>query len=958
MGATDDTPVAVNLDERHSPRLAAMAERLSSTGHMPALADSAEALLLAWVLKDLSFAVWSSEPARAAGVSGAVCALLDRADVPPLTAWHRQEIQALANWTRGVTHITCGEMAEAVPSLDAAAALFKGLGQAANAVQTQVSKIIALAMLGRYDEAGACGERAKREFVAGGDMPAAARVSLNLASMNIQRGDYAEAARLSREAAVLFARVGDHEHSIMADINVAAALTSLGDFDEALRIFARAHMRAASRGFPVLEALVDESVALLQLARGRFDEALRGFERARQKYEALAMPQPLAIAEKQLADVYLELRLLPEAQVLYEGAAAHFEALNVAGQLAGTQAQLGRLYALLGQRAQAVEAFDRAASLYGEQGNQAGEASVGLSFAELELDSGRPHIAEKLAELAAQAFAAAGLPEGRLRSQAVLAMARLRGGHATQARDLFGATLERARAMQMLSLQVRCQTGLGLAAQAMDEGDLAASSFESAVDLFEAQRRVLPGDDLRHAFLADHLRPYQELLRLALAAHQRSPAPAQAALVLQRLDQFRARSLAERLANGPEPVAEPHIRSLRERLNRLYREEQKLGDEGDSDELLTEERRRVELDLLEQDRRARLATHTVTGPSTADAGVDLAALCRSLGSAGALVEYGVLDDKLFACVATSSGIDVHRQLASWSEVQQALQAARFQLETLSQGKAHMQAHLDSLTRRAQTRLAQLHRLVWAPLAEALSGCRRIVVVPHGRLGELPFAALYDGRHYLAQQVELACAPSARLALRHLNMSTRPASSVLAIGDSLRLAHAASEARVVAGLFPHGRMCIDEQATMATLRQHGEAADIVHLACHARFRSDSPRFSALQLHDGALTVDLVESLPLRGNLVVLSACETGLSDSGQGDEMVGLVRAFLVGGCARVVASLWPVDDSVTAAFMTSFYTALRGGAGTAAALRQAQIDTLRNHPHPFFWAGFALHGAW
>ncbi|MEY2689037.1 MAG: hypothetical protein RL375_3235 [Pseudomonadota bacterium] len=935
-----------------------MAERLAGTGELPVLADSAEALMLAWALKDLSFAVWSTEPARAAGVSDAVVALLDAPGAPVLTPAHRLEIQALAHWTRGVTHITCGEMADAVPCLDDAAAVFEGLGQAAHAVQTQVSKIIALAMLGRYEDAGACGERAKREFVAGGDMPAAARVSLNLASMNIQRGEYAEAARLSREAAVLFARVGDHEHSIMADINVAAALTSLGDFDEALRIFARARMRAESRGFPVLEALVDESVALLQLARGRFDEALRGFERARQTYEVLAMPQPLAIAEKQLADVYLELRMLPEAQTLYEGAAAHFEALDVAGQLAGTQAQLGRLYALQGQRVPAVEAFDRAASLYGEQGNPAGEASVGLSFAELELESGRPHIAEKLADLAALAFEGAGLPEGQLRSQAVLAMARLRSGHAASARDLFGATLERARAKQMLSLQVRCLTGLGLAAQAMDDCDLAASSFESAVDLFEAQRRVLPGDDLRHAFLADHLRPYQELLRLALRAHERSPLPAHAARVLQRLDQFRARALAERLASGPEQVTEPRIRSLRERLNRLYREEQKLNDEGDSDELLTQERRRVELDLLEQDRRARLAVHPVADPSVADSGVDLAALCQSLGDSGALIEYGVLDDELFACVATPSGVGVHRHLASWSEVLQALQAARFQLETLSQGKAHMQTHLDSLTRRAQTRLTQLHRLVWAPLAEALVSCRRIVVVPHARLSELPFAALYDGTHYLAQRFELACAPSARLALRHLNLHTRAASSVLAIGDSKRLAHAASEARVVAGLFAQGRICIDEQATIDSLRRHGGASDIVHLACHAKFRSDNPRFSALQLDDGALTVDLVESLPLSGHLVVLSACETGLSASGQGDEMVGLVRAFLVGGSARVVASLWPVDDAVTASFMTSFYTALRGGAGTAAALRQAQIDTLPSHPHPFFWAGFALHGAW
>ncbi len=958
----------MNGVERRSPDstdLAEMAERLVDSAVVPALAGSAEVLMLAWALKDLSFAVWSTEPARAAAVSGAVQTLLDRAGEPALTASHRLEIQALAHWTRAVTHLGNGEMAEAITCLDKAESLFDSLTQTANAVQTQVSKIIALAMLGRFDEASVCGERAKRAFVAAGDTLAAARVSLNVASMNIHRGDYAQAARLSREAAVLFARVGDHERSIMADVNSAAALTSLGDFDEALRISARARMRAQSHGFPVLEALVDESVALLQLARGRYDEALRGLESARQKYEALAMPQPLAIAEKQLADAYLELRMLPEAQALYEGAARHFEALNVAGELAGTQAQLGRLHALLGEREQAVEAFGRAAALYGEQGNSAGEASVGLSFAELELESGRPHIAETLAELATQAFDVAGLPEGKLRSQAALALARLRCGQIASARDLFRATLERAQAMQMLSLQVRCLTGLGLAELAMAQEDVAASCFESAVDLFEAQRRALPGDDFRHAFLVDHLRPYHELLRMALAAQQRSPSPALAAKVLERLDHFRARALAERLASGAQyagSAGSAATRALRDRLNWLYRQEQKLGDDGEPSTSVTQEARATELELLEIERRSRLAAPQVPGSPTAggslDAGLDLAGLHQVLGEGDALVEYGVLDDELFACVVTSAGVTVHRHMAAWSDVLAALRAARFQLETLSRGVEPVRAHLPTLTRRTQLRMAQLHALLWAPLEDVLVNVQRVVVVPHGQLAELPFAALHDGRRYLAQRWELAGAPSARLALHHLSLKPALPRTVLAMGDSTRLAHAAAEARLVAGLFDQGQVCIGAQATTTALRAHCGSADIVHLACHARFREDNPRFSALQLHDGALTAELAEALPMRAGLVVLSACETGLAGAGHGDEMVGLVRAFLVAGSARVVASLWPVDDRITADFMSSFYGALRDGDSCSTALARAQFAMLQIHPHPYFWAGFTLHGGW
>jgi CHAT domain-containing protein len=132
--------------------------------------------------------------------------------------------------------------------------------------------------------------------------------------------------------------------------------------------------------------------------------------------------------------------------------------------------------------------------------------------------------------------------------------------------------------------------------------------------------------------------------------------------------------------------------------------------------------------------------------------------------------------------------------------------------------------------------------------------------------------------------------------------------------------------------------------------------VVHLACHAQFRTDNPMFSALHLYDGALTVELAETLSLRPGLVVLSACETGLSELGCGDEMVGLVRAFLIAGTARVLATAWPIDDQHAAQFMASFYGARFRGQAPAQALRQAQLEAMKNAPHPFYWAAFTLYG--
>ena len=156
----------------------------------------------------------------------------------------------------------------------------------------------------------------------------------------------------------------------------------------------------------------------------------------------------------------------------------------------------------------------------------------------------------------------------------------------------------------------------------------------------------------------------------------------------------------------------------------------------------------------------------------------------------------------------------------------------------------------------------------------------------------------------------------------------------------------------------GQAYVGDQASLATLMQHAGSADVLHLACHAQFRGDNPMFSALHLHDGPLTAERAEGLALRPGVVVLSACETGLAGQAGGDDQVGLVRAFLVAGAARVLASLWPVDDAVTARFMAHFYGALQQGLSPAQALGDAQTTLMAQHPHPAFWAGFVLFGGW
>ncbi len=925
------------------------AQRLAAGAALSELPPDIDPLALAWALKDLCYAAWHGEPARAAQAADALRAISEQGVAPQAAG----VVAALADWTAGIACVTRGGVAQAPALFDRAATGLRAAGLPGPAAETQVPKIMALSMLGRPDDAVACALAAQRELLSLGNVAAAARVSQNLGSLQLFRDRYAEAAAHFRQAAVLFARQRDHGYSVLADIGLAGALLALGDFDEAGRIYARAAMRAANKGLALQQALADDGLGLLHLARGGWRQALTAFESARRRYETLALPQYRAVAERQLADVYLELRLLPEALAMAEAAVATFHGLNLAVEEAWALKQRGLALALLGQ-AGADDSLAAAATLFATQGNGYGQATVALARAELALLQGDAAAAAHAAA-AAQGFSAAGQASAQLRAEVVCAEASLAAGEAASARAAFGTTLAAARALQVAAVEVRCLSGLGEVALAGGDTAAATAEFEAAIELFENQRAALPDDALRSAFLGGHLRPYQARLHMALATGD-------AVAVLVQLDRCRARALDERQAEGTDRAADDDgLRAVRERVNWLQRRVQRLQDEGGAWQALDEERRQREHELLERARRRRLGSEPGAGVAPV-AALDVAALQAALLPGDAVVAYGADGQRCFACVVTRAGVAMCELPGRWSDVSDAVLAFRFQADALRHGSAALQRHMGTLQARAEARLRAIHALVWAPLAGLLGATRRVVIVPHGVLAEVPFAALSAGAgplfSPLCDSLAVSLAPSVRAAHRDLARQPAKPRCVRAFGESQRLPHAATEASFVAGLFAGGQAFVGSAATLPALQAQAQGADVLHLACHAEFRSDNPRFSALHLADAPLTVDLAEALPLAGSTVVLSACETGRAEASAGDEHLGLVRGFLVAGAARVLASLWPVDDAVTAAFMGCFYRALAAGSSTSDALRQAMQTTRLTHPHPCFWGAFTLHGGW
>jgi CHAT domain-containing protein len=297
--------------------------------------------------------------------------------------------------------------------------------------------------------------------------------------------------------------------------------------------------------------------------------------------------------------------------------------------------------------------------------------------------------------------------------------------------------------------------------------------------------------------------------------------------------------------------------------------------------------------------------------------------------------------------------------------------------------------------------AQLSAWLIAPLKDRLD-TPILGIAPHDVLHYLPFAALPapefpgretqtarpgESRRYLSDDYVLFALPSASV-LPYVSGQGRPAlpaadtiqaegtaiSPLLAVaqpraGGLPPLRFAEQETRAIAALYGTQPL-IGDAATEAAFRSHAPGSRLIHIAAHGQLDTTGPLSSRLYLapdpsdpaDDGALEVHEVYGLDLtRADVVTLSACQTQLGSQSNGDDIVGLSRAFIYAGAPTVVASLWSADDEATAALMTAFYAHLKEGMGKAQALAAAQSD-LRNDEahaqwaHPFYWAAFVVTG--
>lgn len=239
----------------------------------------------------------------------------------------------------------------------------------------------------------------------------------------------------------------------------------------------------------------------------------------------------------------------------------------------------------------------------------------------------------------------------------------------------------------------------------------------------------------------------------------------------------------------------------------------------------------------------------------------------------------------------------------------------------------------------------------------------LYLVPHGPLRYLPFHCLELEDGCLIDRFAIAYASSLplleKVTRRSQGRVRREPPDTFVVGNpTLDLDCAEAEARQVATRFDTEPL-IGSRATKVGVRSGLANKDLIHLACHSYHSPYMPQQSGM-LFAGrrVLTAEEIRTLDVQADLVVLSACESGLQSKQQ-----GLPLAFLEAGASAVLATLWLVDDEATGDLVGEFYNNLYSGArhritATATALQSATLKMRKEKEHPYYWAAFELMGAW
>ena len=825
------------------------------------------------------------------------------------------------------------------------------------AARVRKAQVACLMYLGRYEQALEVAEKARSVFSRIGDRRQLAELDNNVGLIFHRLDRNLEAKQFFDLAYEEFREEGDTAALAHVEFNRANVAANLHYLDASLALYQRARELYSSAGMKLGVAQANYSIAYNHFLMGDFNTAIRLFEESQQELEAAGDRKWSGLCDLDRAELFLRLNLPDRSLSSAEKAEKIFDELGMSYEAAKARFFAGVAGFAVGAESEASRNLDAAARLFAREGNDVYLALLRLVRGQRALESGDVGLALKLARIARKTFARRGLREKVCQCWLLEAGGDLARGRTAAAGSRLRALRRLAAGLDSPWLSYRAAHLRGKTAVLRGNLRAAAREFDDAIKTVEELRGRIRPDDFRYGFFSDKQEIYFD--RIALSLHQGDVRQA-----LELLEQSKARVLADvriaRHSSRPRGKAYERWKSLVEELNWLY--QRALEAETKAGRRAQVVRRELALTVAQKEQEIahawslaqnelELKGERWSPPETAD-------VQKRLGDDDLLIEYFVHRGRITAFLVSRDDLQVRSLSAPAGEVSRALASFSFQLGRFQYGEELVLPRLGRLRNEADGALESLYDMLLAPLGDEIDG-RKLVIVPHDFLHELPFHALRNrisGRYVLEDRA-ISYLPSSSLLRELARPSPAGSDGFVVFGYATGQApQIEDETERLGRCLPSARVYCGTEATLASLRRVAPSAAYLHLAAHGIFRRDNPLFSSLRLADGWLHFHEIVDLPLQADLVTLSGCSTGVQRVVGGDELLGMTRGFLYAGVPSLVVSLWMVADRSTADLMEAFYRGLIEGADKAEALRAAALSVKSSYDHPYYWAPFFLMG--
>ncbi|MEI6970937.1 MAG: CHAT domain-containing protein [bacterium] len=812
---------------------------------------------------------------------------------------------------------------------------------------------VALENDGRFQDALATFEQAATMAAGVGDKALEARQLRRKGKILLQRQNrYVDADREFSRAAALATEADSAGDALLAQLDVARVRERTGDYAESIAIASRVADAAAAQGNSLLRADALLTRALVEWAGADYFHAFKSQREGLQMADDLE-DRPFQIIGHNTGG------LIAWALNDTETAMREFDAaLKLANmglfkaEVASTLNNRGLVYRSTARYDAALAEFSGALAIDREESNDWGVAYSQRNIGLTHIQRGSP--TDSIAPLEEAIRLATAIGDRANRTKALVAMgdAMRDIGRPGPACSSYSNALDEARAIPLPEMEWRALYGMALLARAASDLPLARKMFAGAIDVVERLRASIKIEELQDGFLLDKQSLYDEMVRLLLdeglsreAFEFSERSRGRNFIDMLGTQKVQPKSDADKAALAREERLRKDVEGLERRTSAAQpAERQALADE------LAEARRRYSQFIIGLRADNPQLSSFVSVPT-----LDLPTLQKLLDPETRLIVYHVLPDELVAWVVGPETFNVVRTTVKRTELANVLGTFR----------RHLQ-RFDNISTEEQ----MLSGWLVAPVEPLLSGARRVGVIPHRELHQMPFSATRLGDGYIIDKFALFYAPSASVI--QYTFARRPDSArsnkVLAIGNpnlgarNLDLPFAEKEANRVKWSFPDATVVTGSQATESWVAANIGEYGIIHIASHGEYNENLPLLSAVKMspdssNDGNLTTREIFGLSIKADLIALSACQTGLGKVGSGDDIVGLNRAFVYAGTHEILSSLWRVDDVATAVLIKYFYRNM-AGRNRAEALRQAQLEVRSQYRHPAYWAGLFLSGDW